>query len=101
MKYYLVNFLVCHGNTIMENNTVALSVDMNVYDCTTAFRTQLLAQTVHTPDNCDIVIKTYKQISEDIFLLVHPFVKKNPVIREKKSSGLYVSYRFHATNYSR
>jgi hypothetical protein len=101
MKYYLVNFLVFHNNTITEDNTIALTITMDAYDCTNAFKKQIGKQRKYRNEDQTIVIKTYKQISEDIYLLVHPFIKENRVPDQQEIDSSHVSYKFHASNYSK
>lgn len=100
MKYYLVNFLVCYNNTIAKDNTIALSISMDTYDCTNAFKKQIDSQMKCSKDAQAIVIKTYRQISEDIFQLVHPFMKENKVRQEDALAGSLLSYKFQSSSYS-
>ena len=100
MKYYLVNFLVFCNNAIAEDNTIALSIPMDTYDCTAAFRKQIDKQMKYSDGAQAIVIKTYRQISEDVFLLVHPFIKENKVQAEDASISSMLSYKFQSSSYS-
>jgi len=101
MKYYLVNFLVFSNHLITENNTMALSIAMDAYDTTAAFKKQILQQRKYGADSSSIVIKTYKQISEDIFQLVHPFIKENPIPCQQSMEYSPISYQYNTTTYSK
>ena len=101
MKYYLVNFLVFSNHLITENNTIALSIPMDAYDTTSAFKKQILKQRKYGPDSNSIVIKTSKQISEDIYQLVHPFIKENPIPCQQAMEQSPISYQYITTTYSK
>ncbi|CAN5461678.1 hypothetical protein BH11BAC3_BH11BAC3_40600 [soil metagenome] len=101
MKYYLVNYLVFTNSKITEDCTTAVSIPMDIYDCTSSFKNQISKQKMLRKDDQSVVIKTYKQISEDIFILVHPFVKENKVEAPQDIETLNISYQFCATNYSK
>ncbi len=101
MKYYLVNFLVFSNHLITENNTIALSIPMDAYDTITAFKKQIIQQRKYGPDGSNIVIKTYKQISEDIYQLVHPFIKENAIPCQQAMEHNAISYKYNTTTYSK
>lgn len=101
MKYYLVNFLVFDNQHIVEDNTIALSIAMNNYDCTAAFKQQIRLCQGNISDSENIVIKTYKQISEDIYLLVHPFIKENKLPAQQDINSTHISYTFKSATYSK
>src|SRR5690349_16892622 len=100
MKYYLVNFLVCCNNTIWQDNTIAISIPMDTYDCSSSFKKQIDKQMRYSDEGQAIVIKTYRQISEDIFTLVHPFIKQNLIQQAGTSINNFISYKFLSSNYT-
>ncbi len=101
MKYYLVNYLVFTNSKITEDCTTAVSIPMDIYDCTGSFKNQISKQRMLRNNDQSVVIKTYKQISEDIFILVHPFVKENKIETPQCAEMTNISYQFSVTSYSK
>lgn len=101
MKYYLVNYLVFTNSKITEDCTTTVTIPMDIYDCTGSFKNQISKQRMLRSNDQSVVIKTYKQISEDVFILVHPFVKENKVATSNDFELSNISYQFRVTSYSK